>query len=108
MSKNDEVYRIDWGVELPDFTHIQIRHHAYLMIQGGLIEGTVRQGTRDPLPLAAPSSITWAGHDFLEAVKDPSLWDKARINVIKPAGGVAFSVLLEWVKTEAMTRLGLK
>jgi hypothetical protein len=43
----------------------------------------------------------------LEASRDPTLWQRAKENVLKPAGGMAFNVLLEWLKTEAKTKLGL-
>lgn len=61
----------------------------------------------DLSPSAIPLSLTWDGHDFLDSVKDETLWKKAKSMVLKPAGGVAFDVLLAWVKAEAKQRLGL-
>jgi hypothetical protein len=51
--------------------------------------------------------LTWDGYEFLESAKDENLWGKAKSIVIKPAGGVAFGVLLDWLKAEAKSRLGM-
>lgn len=80
--------------------------HVVLLLEAGLLDGTVvdysSEGKR-----AIVTGLTWAGHDFLDSIKDDNLWKKAKETVIKPAGGVAFSVLLEWAKAEASQRLGL-
>ena len=58
-------------------------------------------------PCAIPLSITWAGHESLGAFEDSTSWASAKKKVISPAGSVAFSVLLEWLKSEAKRKLGL-
>lgn len=80
--------------------------HVVLLIEAGLLDGTIfapLSGERKGII----TGLTWAGHDFLDSIQDDTLWAKAQDKVIKPAGGVAFSVLLEWVKAEASQRLGL-
>lgn len=52
-------------------------------------------------------NLTWAGQDFLSAANDDTLWQKAKDTVLKPTASFTFSVLLDWLKTEAKTRLGL-
>lgn len=93
--------------KIDGYTAEQVGHHAYLMIDAGLIEGTVFSYRSPPLKQAIPESMTWAGHDFLDAAKDDTIWAKARDEILKPVGGMAFSVLLEWLKNEARSRLGL-
>lgn len=107
MSESSAIYKIDWAAVLPAYELHQIRHHAYLMIQGGLIEGAIRQSTTDPLPFAKPSSITWAGHEFLSVASDNGTWERAKKAIFTPAAGVTFSVALEWLKAEALKRIGL-
>jgi DNA-binding transcriptional ArsR family regulator len=52
-------------------------------------------------------NLTWAGQDFLSASSDDSIWQKAKDTVLKPTASFTFSVLLEWLKTEAKMKLGL-
>lgn len=83
-----------------------INEHMVLLIEAGLLEGTLLATTNSP-KRASPVRLTWEGHDFIDSIKDPTLWEKAKKNVIAPVGGVAFSVIKEWAVTEAKTRLGL-
>jgi len=89
------------------FSEEQIGYHVYIMGQAGLITAAETTCMSDPSPSAIPMSITWAGHDFLDSVKDETLWKKAKTMVLKPAAGVAFDVLVAWLKAEAKQRLGL-
>jgi hypothetical protein len=92
--------------EVPGFTEREVGYHAYLMRQAGLVEAA--DGfLEDPKQYAYPIGLTWNGHEFLDASRDNTLWTKAKTNVIGPAGGVAFAVLLEWLKAEAKAKLGL-
>lgn len=90
-----------------DYTEEQIGYHVYLMGQAGLITTADATTLADQSPSAIPLSITWAGHDFLDSVKDETLWNKAKSVVLKPAAGVTFDILVAWVKAEAKQRLGL-
>ncbi|MBX3704024.1 MAG: DUF2513 domain-containing protein [Steroidobacteraceae bacterium] len=97
------------GFTVPGHNIREVQYHVHLMGQAGLLTVVDIQTLGDQIPLAVPLSITWAGYDFLGATKDKdgSLWQAAKDKVIGPAGGVAFSVLLEWLKTEALRRLGI-
>lgn len=93
--------------EIEGYTEEQVGYHAYIMAQGGLIE------VADVTPLdqakqwALPLSLTWDGHEFLDAANDDTLWAKAKEHVIGPAGTAGFGLLLEWLKAEARAKLGL-
>ncbi|HAB53780.1 MAG TPA: hypothetical protein DCE80_16660 [Ignavibacteriales bacterium] len=99
--------RVDCDIEIPGFTKDQIGYHVFLMGQAGLLKVVDITDLDSKSPQAAPIHLTWAGHEFLDASKDEGLWSKAKSKVIKPAGGVAFDVLLEWLKAEVKQRIGL-
>ena len=80
--------------------------HTVLLVEAGLLDGTVTRFTSGKTGVAA-RGLTWAGHDFLDAVQDDTLWAKAKKTVLAPAGSAAFSVVLDWAKAEAKSRLGL-
>lgn len=107
MEAQPEGHNINWNVAIEGFTDEEIGYHVHLMGQAGLVIAEDSTYGESHSPLAEPVSITWAGHEFLDASKDNKLWASAKTKVIAPAGGVAFSVLLEWLKAEAKQRLGL-
>ncbi len=52
--------------------------------------------------------ITWAGHEFLESVRDDTLWSKAQEHILKPGASWTFDILREWLKYEVKERLGIR
>lgn len=94
-------------LQIEGYSEEQVGYHVYLLGEAGLLKTLERTGINSHSPQALPVNLTWRGHEFLDASKDESLWAKAKAKVIKPAGGVAFDLLLEWLKAEAKQRLGL-
>jgi hypothetical protein len=68
------------------YTQERIRYHAYIMMQGGLIEGIDRTDLDSTSPQAIPKNLTWAGHEFLEAARNDTIWKKA-MDIVKEKGG---------------------
>jgi hypothetical protein len=70
-----------------------IGHHIWLMEQGHLITAVATTGMSDPSPVAIPLTITWVGHDFLDTVRNDSVWTKVKIQLKDHAITVPFAVL---------------
>jgi hypothetical protein len=51
--------------------------------------------------------MTWAGHDFLDAARDETLWNKAKVKFVKPGASFTFELVKEWLKAEMKKRVGL-
>lgn len=83
-------------------------HMRMLIEEVGLVKGIdARTNSGDEwLQL----QLTWRGHDFLEATRDPTVWDHTKEGV-KKLGGVSWELLLDmakaYAKAEAKKRLGL-
>ncbi|MDB4873325.1 MAG: hypothetical protein JWL97_4329 [Gemmatimonadales bacterium] len=107
IEAQDHALNINWEIQIEGFSDEQVGYHCHLMHEAGLIVASDATCMDSQSPEAIPRCLTWAGHDFLDSVKDATLWAKAKKHVILPAGGVAFSVLTEWVKAEAKHRLHL-
>ena len=87
-------------------TEAEVNEHIELLVEAGLLKGEVKR-THGGRAIVMISRLTWAGHDFLDSIKDETLWQKAQASILKPVGGVAFDVLLEWLKWQAKKRLGM-
>ena len=80
-----------------------------LVDQAGFLEGTIigtEAGGEDWLHL----QLTWNGHEFLDAVRHPEVWRKAKDGASK-IGSASVGILLEiakaYVKQLAKEKLGL-
>ena len=80
-----------FDLELEGYSPNQIAYHIMLLNEAGLIEALNMSSHSGPKWI--PKRLTWAGHEFIEASRDESRWEKAK-NIMKEKGsGMAFDVL---------------
>src|SRR6266545_4070275 len=73
-------------LSIDGYTPTQVGYHAYLLVDAGLVRGhdvTIHGGTGQE---ALITSLTWAGHEFAEAARDDTRWEKA-MGIVKDKGG---------------------
>jgi hypothetical protein len=91
-----------------EVTREALAYHAQLMIDAGLIEGTVhyssRRGVRIPEAFHI-QRLTWAGHDFLEAARNDTVWHTAKEKILKSGAAWTFDILKEILKSLARQQL---
>lgn len=73
--------------------------HVRLLEEAGLVGASVRV-VQQRADVALVWRLTWAGHEFADAISSDTLWNKAKDNVIKPTGSWTFGVLLDYLKSE--------
>ena len=59
------------SIIIPDYDGEQILYHIRLMQQAGLIEAEIMTAKEFNV-----RRITWAGHDLLDAIRKPRVWQK--------------------------------
>jgi len=67
----------------------QINYHLDLINEAGFIEA----GGMRPMVGIGFRSLTWAGHDFLDATRDHTVWQKTKETATR-AGGFSVDLLL--------------
>jgi hypothetical protein len=77
-----------------------ISEHVALLIDSALINGEMIKAF-DSIDGFLITGLTWKGHDFIDAAKDNSIWNKAKQTVLKPTVSITFDLLLEWLKAQA-------
>jgi purine nucleoside phosphorylase len=96
------------AVRIADTYSVEERaYHVQLMVDAGFVEAIVHRNA-DGAPIGAITSrLTWAGHDFLDAMRDDTIWKKAKEHVLKPGASWTFDLLKEWLKVQAKEKLGI-
>lgn len=79
--------------EIDGYTAEQVGYHVYLMEQAGLVAAHSTTVIGSSSPSAALINLTWYGHDFLDAARQPERWAQAK-KIINKVGSVSFDVLL--------------
>lgn len=85
---------------MPGVDMQELGSHVELMLDAGLIEGKVMPGFMGSIVAVMVFRLTWDGHDFLDAARSETLWNKAKDSVIAPTASWTFEILKEWLKTE--------
>jgi hypothetical protein len=80
----------------------EIDYHLRLLIKAGLVEG------RENLSggLAVITALTWQGHEFIDNVKDVSIWEQTKER-LQGLSGVALSVVAAIAEAEIKKKLHL-
>lgn len=82
-----------------------IVYHIGLLQQAGFVEAVTRNDHLGVISDAWIKSITWEGHDFLDAMRDDTIWKKAKDKFIKPGVSWTVSILFEWLKQEVRRKI---
>ncbi|MBT3067702.1 DUF2513 domain-containing protein [Rhodoferax sp. U11-2br] len=93
--------------KLNGYTEDQIGHHIYLMQQAGLVEAADSSTLDGTSPTALLISVTWKGHDFIEAARSNSIWSSAKEKAKSVGGSLSFDLMKELLVATAKSQLGL-
>lgn len=88
------------------YDYLTVAAHAELLIDEGLIDGQVLKtlgGGMDVMIIR----LTHLGHDALAAIRNDTVWQKAKKSALEHAVPLTVSALVELVKAEFRTRLGI-
>jgi len=84
--------------------------NAALLEEAGLARCLVHidsdRGTELP-DFAIVWRLTWQGFEFAQSIADDTIWNKAKEHIIKPTVSWSFGLLLEYLRQEAATKLGI-
>lgn len=82
----------------------RLSFHVGLMHSHGLIDAEVdSDGFGEPMDVRI-SSMTWDGYDYLDAIRSPQVWNKAKEAISKAVGDTSLSVVKQ---TCTMVAMGL-
>lgn len=79
-----------------------IGYHLHLMVEGHLLHGTNTTAYGDRTPRAVASWITWDGHNFIDAARSETVWNRTKAAIGK-LGGASMTV---WIET--LTKVALE
>jgi hypothetical protein len=88
------------GVQVDGYSVDQIDCHLTLIEQAGFIERS-RSGPAIGIMFRG---LSWAGHDFLDSVRSPDVWDRTK-QVASAAGGFTVDLLVFTAKSYLESRV---
>jgi len=81
--------------------------HCQILLDAGFLKGTQIQAANENVPVIWIERLTWAGQDFLDAVKNDSIWQKVKDRLAKIGGEASLEVTKAVAIQVAKETLGL-
>lgn len=94
-------------IQVEGFTASQIGYHCDLMNESGLIDTIDTQTMSSDFATFHIKRLTSKGHDFVDAARSDTIWNKARATIAATVGGVTIDVMIRYLKSQAMAALGM-
>ncbi|HHP5608409.1 TPA: DUF2513 domain-containing protein, partial [Bacillus paranthracis] len=89
----------DNGLELEipqEIDRIIAVKHLEMLEEAGLVKNRIQYG--DNSPVCIFSSLTWEGHDFLENIKNDTVWNKLKETIKEKSGQLSWVMIIEFAK----------
>lgn len=74
-----------YDLEIEGYSMNQVAYHCSILSEGGYILDYDGEYGSDELNCFGISRLTWKGHDFLDNIRDDTIWNKTK-NIIKKEG----------------------
>ncbi len=94
-------------LKIEDYSEDALLYHIYLLDNAGFVHAAIARGNKGQIAAAHVMEITWTGQEFLQSIKDDTIWNKAKEKVLKPSASWTFGVLVEWLKQEIKAKIGI-
>ena len=91
--------KLDYTAErcpaIEGYGELDIMYHMLLLAQAGLLDHQPEwTKSKDRIIKILGFGLTWDGHEFLEATRDDTAWQKAKAQMADKIGGMPFDVML--------------
>ncbi len=96
----DESYKNSRSFTVEGFPEVQVNYNLDLLIAEGLVNGKGSWAIDGETYWVNIRGLTWQGHDFLDSIRDQSVWTKVQ-DKATVAGHNAATLTLDMVKALA-------
>ena len=91
IMEEDNNPRGSGNIAVPGINSDVMAYHFKILRDAGLIEAIDASSTSGMHFM--PTSLTWQGHEFIDAARNDGIWNKAKDIMLKKTGGMSLDVL---------------
>lgn len=71
---------------------IVISYHVQILSEAGLIQATISEVDEEPYTFWI-YRLTWEGHEFLDSIRNDSIWMKTKSKIFEKGGSMTFDIV---------------
>jgi len=105
--ESEEPSEVAWKDVHENYATEQYNYHSHWLIEAGLVKGVTITDGQDMPDGAIMLHLTWSGCDFLDSIRDASIWEKTKANLLKPGASMTFALVKEYATHLVKQKLGM-
>lgn len=78
---------------IPGYSQETLAGHVRLLFNAGLCEGKTMPISGSTIPIYTITGLTWAGHDFLDDIRNDSVWAGVKDKLSRFGGDASLEVV---------------
>jgi len=93
---------------IESYSNSEINYHVKILSQSGMIElfgEPIKPKIANTLYI--PSELTWTGHEFLDSIRNKSLWEKVKQRIKDGGGSFTIDIIKALAIFELKNKLGI-
>jgi hypothetical protein len=96
LTRLEEINPMESHLELTSFSAeraAEISYHMELLIEAGLVEGQMTKYIGRKISAFFVSRLTWSGHEFLDAIRSNTVWEKTKKTIVSKGLALTFDLI---------------
>lgn len=77
---------------IPGYSMDAVSYHFHLLKEAGLIEANGLNSSNAPMHYLG-RNLTWAGHEFLDSIRNDTMWNKIKTTATSKGVDLSFDVI---------------
>src|SRR5207302_1824806 len=94
-------------IAIDGYSEEEIGYHCYLICDAGLAAGVSDTNLDSTSPRVLISHLNWQGHEFIDAARDDTVWNKAKDTVKKSVKTASIEVMKQVLNWVVRSQLGI-
>jgi len=86
---------------------VVLLNHLEMLIEAGLVRGKISRSQGSRGDVIGISTLTWEGHEWLDAVRDPRVWEEAKTTLLESGDSLSFELTRAVATRIQRMRVGL-
>lgn len=91
-----------FNLQVDGYTMEQVAYHCSILYEGGYIHACNVQSNGDAVYLFSVGRLTWEGHEFLDNIREDTIWNKTKDTIVEKGLPFVFDIVKS-VSTEIIT-----
>lgn len=91
-------------LEIPGYTANQVAYHCQILENAGLVSYYHSESDEEGLEFFEVGSLTWEGHDFLDKIREDTVWNRTK-NIITEKGLPMILDVVKQVSTDIISAM---